>query len=62
MTCDWCGKEIKGWFYRYKNMTFCQGNHDRCIKEFLLSEHSRMITEDRTDGEVEYDMSEVDEW
>ena len=61
MTCDWCGKELYGWFYRYKDLTFCQREGDRCLKEFLFTKHRNEITEDRTDYEVQYDMSEVDE-
>lgn len=60
-TCDWCGKEISGWFYRYKGLTFCQRENDRCLKEFLFAEHHHDITEDRTDGEVLYDMRKVEE-
>ena len=61
-TCDWCGRELKGWFYRYKEHTFCEYNDGRCIKNYLFYEHDEEITEDRGDGEVDYDMSEVDEY
>lgn len=57
-TCDWCGKVLNGWFYRYKDKTFCQDNHDKCIKEFLFYEHDNEISEDRSE-ESEYDMKEI---
>lgn len=62
MTCKWCGKEIHGWYLIYKGMTFCSTKDDLCLKNYLYEEHDAEIDMDKTEGEVEYDMSKVDEY
>lgn len=53
MTCDWCGKELDGWFYRYKDLTFCEKANGRCLKEFLFAEHLEEIKKDKVVCEIE---------
>lgn len=59
--CEYCGRELDGWFLTYKNKHFCRFGNDRCIKEYLYEEHDAEILEDRGNGEVAYDMSKVAE-
>lgn len=62
MKCEWCGKEITGWYLSYKNHNFCRDNDDLCLKNYLFEEHDEQIEMDKTGGDVEYDMSKVDEY
>lgn len=59
--CDYCGRELDGWFLTYKDKHFCRFGNDRCIKEYLYEEHDAEILEERGNGEVAYDMSKVAE-
>lgn len=60
--CENCGRELDGWFLTYHGKHFCRYGNDKCIKDFLYEEHDAEIFEDRGNGEVVYDMSEVAEY
>lgn len=36
LTCDYCGCEITGWYYKYKDKVFCETKNSECIKCYLL--------------------------
>lgn len=59
--CKWCGRELKSWYLTYKGNCFCRYNDDACLKNYLYEEADSEIKEDRGNGDVEYDMSEVAE-
>ena len=59
MNCGFCGKPIHSWYFVYKGKFFCEKDNSKCIKEYLYMEHDSEITEDRTDGEIDYNMGVI---
>lgn len=46
MQCEWCEKEIEGWYLIYKGKNFCRRNDDKCIKEYLYEQEDENIDMD----------------
>lgn len=58
-TCKWCGREIKSWFLRYDDESFCRDNDDLCLKNYLFEKFDKDIEEDREEGETKYTMDYI---
>lgn len=49
--CEWCGRELKHFYLKYGNKTFCRFNNDSCIKEYLFEKFAKDIEEDVVEGD-----------
>lgn len=54
MICKWCGKEINGWYLRYKGNVFCREKDDLCLKNYLFEDADKDIEMGCHETEEEY--------
>ena len=41
--CEWCGRELNGWYLKYREKFFCRTKDDGCLKNYLYEQADEEI-------------------
>ena len=41
--CEWCGRELNGWYLKYRGKFFCRIKDDGCLKNYLYEQADEEI-------------------